>query len=146
MPAWIPDRCSSTAALPIAPDDTTGSLTAKLARLGGELLIATLPRYLAGEIVPQPQPADGASYAPRLEKEAGQIDWREPAAIIERKVRAYQPWPSAYTTWNGQRLKILRARVETEEQGSGIRGQESGSRESGRGDRWRAGGGRRRDR
>jgi len=111
------------AALTIAPDDTTGSLTVKLARLGGELLIATLPRYLAGEIVPQPQPADGASYAPRLEKEAGQIDWREPAAIIERKVRAYQPWPSAYTSWNGQRLKILRARVGTGDQGSGIRGQ-----------------------
>jgi len=117
-----------TAALPIAPDDTTGSLTAKLARLGGELLVATLPRYLAGEIVPLLQPADGASYAPRLEKEAGRIDWREPAAIIERKVRAYQPWPSAYTTWNGQRLKILRARVGTggagnREQGTGSRGQ-----------------------
>jgi methionyl-tRNA formyltransferase len=114
-----------TAALPIASDDTTGSLTAKLARLGGELLIATLPRYLAGEIAPQPQPTDGASYAPRLEKEAGKIDWREPAAIIERKVRAYQPWPSAYTSWNGQRLKILRARVGTG-QGAGVRGQESG--------------------
>ena len=116
----------STAALFIAPDDTTGSLTAKLARLGGELLTATLPRYLAGEIVPQPQPVNGASYAPRLEKEAGQIDWREPAAIIEHKVRAYQPWPSAYTTWSGQRLKILRARVGTGEQGSGIRDRKSG--------------------
>jgi methionyl-tRNA formyltransferase len=112
-----------TAALPIAPNDTTASLTAKLARLGAELLIATLPRYLAGEIVPQPQPGVGASYAPRLEKEAGQIDWREPAAIIERKVRAYQPWPSAYTLWHGQRLKILRARVGTSEQESGISGQ-----------------------
>ena len=111
------------AALPITPDDTTGSLTAKLARLGGELLIAKLPHYLAGEIVPQPQPTDGASYAPRLEKEAGRLDWREPAAIIERKVRAYQPWPSAYTSWNSQRVKILRARVGTSEQGSEIRGQ-----------------------
>jgi methionyl-tRNA formyltransferase len=113
-----------TAALPIAPDDTTGALTAKLARLGGELLIATLPPYLAGEIDPQPQPTDGATYAPRLDKEAGKIDWREPAAIIERKVRAYQPWPSAYTSWNDQRLKILRARAGG--QVTGVRGQESG--------------------
>jgi methionyl-tRNA formyltransferase len=112
-----------TAALPIAPDDTTGNLTAKLARLGGELLVGTLPRYLAGEIVPRPQPSDGASYASRLEKEAGQIDWREPAVIIERKVRAFQPWPSAYTTWSGQRLKILRARVRMGEQGTGSRSQ-----------------------
>ena len=120
-----------TAALPIAPDDITGSLTTKLARLGGELLIATLPRYLAGEIVPQPQPTDGATYAPRLDKEAGKIDWREPAAIIERKVRAYQPWPSAHTSWNGQRLKVLRARVGTGEQESGIRDQGSGVRGQG---------------
>ena len=115
-----------TAALPIASDDTTGSLTAKLARLGGELLIATLPRYLAGEIVPQPQPTDGATYAPRLEKEAGKINWREPAAIIERKVRAYQPWPSAYTSWNGQRLKILRAGGTGEGQGAGSGGRNPG--------------------
>ena len=120
-----------TAVLPITPDDTTGSLTAKLARLGGELLIATLPRYLAGEIVPQQQPIEGASYAPRLEKEAGRLDWREPAAIIERKVRAYQPWPSAYTSWNGQRLKILRARVGTGEQRSGVGSQGTGIRDQG---------------
>jgi len=120
-----------TAALPITPDDTTGSLTAKLAQLGGELLVATLPRYLAGEIVPQQQPIEGASYAPRLEKEAGRLDWREPAAIIERKVRAYQPWPSAYTSWNGQRLKILRARVGTGEQRSGVGSQGTGIRDQG---------------
>jgi methionyl-tRNA formyltransferase len=110
----------SAALLPIAGDDTTGSLSGKLARLGGELLIATLPRYLAGESLPQPQPTAGASYAPRLEKEAGRIDWREPARTIERKVRAYQPWPSAHTVWNGQRLKVLRARVGTGERRSGI--------------------------
>ena len=120
-----------TAALPIASDDTTGGLTTKLARLGGELLVATLPRYLAGEIDPQPQPTDGATYAPRLEKEAGKIDWRESAALIERKVRAYQPWPSAYTSWHGQRVKILRARVRMGDQGSGIRSQESGGRNPG---------------
>ena len=100
-----------TAAIPVASDDTAGSLTDKLARLGAELLVSILPRYLAGEIVPQPQPAAGATYAPRLEKEAGEIDWHAAAVSIERAVRAYRPWPSAYTTWNGQRLKVLRARV-----------------------------------
>lgn len=97
-----------TAAIPIAPDDTTGSLTDKLAHLGAELLVATLPRYLAGEIAAQPQPHDAATYAPRIEKEAGAIDWRTAAVQIERQVRAYQPWPTAYTDWNGQRLKILK--------------------------------------
>jgi methionyl-tRNA formyltransferase len=112
-----------TANLPIAAEDTTAALTAKLATLGADLLIATLPRWLAGEIIPTPQPATGATLAPRIEKAAGQINWREPAALIERRVRAYQPWPSAYTSWNGQRLKVLRAKVG---EGSGVRSQESG--------------------
>ena len=97
------------AALPIAAADTTGTLTAKLAALGADRLIATLPHWLAGAITPRPQPAAGATFAPRIEKAAGEINWREPAALIERRIRAYQPWPSAYTSWNGQRLKVLRA-------------------------------------
>lgn len=99
------------AAIPIAPTDTTGSLTVKLAALGADLLLRTLPGWLGGSITPQPQPEVEATYAPRITKEAGQIDWREPATTIERRVRAYQPWPTAYTTWNGQRLKVLRARA-----------------------------------
>ncbi len=103
-----------TASLTIAPDDTTGSLTARLAALGAGLLAQTLPRWLRGEIVPQPQPEQGATLAPRIGKEAGAIRWTEPAEQIERKVRAYQPWPSAYTTWGGRRLKLLRARAESQ--------------------------------
>jgi methionyl-tRNA formyltransferase len=99
------------AALPIAPDDTTGTLTAKLASLGADLLIRTLPRWLAGEITPRPQPAEGATFAPRIEKSEGEIRWSEPAALIERRVRAYQPWPSAYTIWRGERLKVLKAGI-----------------------------------
>jgi len=99
----------ATAAIPIAADDTTGTLTAKLADLGADLLIRTLPGYLRGDIRPQPQPDAGATYAPRIAKEDGRIDWREPDGIIARRVRAYQPWPSAYTTFNGQLLKILAA-------------------------------------
>jgi methionyl-tRNA formyltransferase len=114
----------SAAYLPIGPDDTTGMLTGKLAELGADLLMRTLPRWLAGELRPQPQPKEGATYAPRIIKEEGQINWAEPAVLIEHRVRAYQPWPSAYTSWNGQRLKVLRTRAE---QGTGIRDREPGT-------------------
>lgn len=99
----------SSASLSIAADDTTGTLTGKLAHLGAGLLTATLPAWLAGALAPQPQ-GEGATFCPRITKEAGLIDWRQPADLISRKVRAYQPWPTAYTAWNGQRLKVLRAR------------------------------------
>ena len=115
----------SAAHLPIAADDTTGTLTPKLASLGADLLVRTLPRWLAGELAPIPQPNEGVTWAPRITKEEGQIDWSEPAALIERRVRAYQPWPTAYTRWNGLGLKVLRARADQE---SGDRGQESGGR------------------
>ncbi len=101
------------ASLPIAPDDTTGSLGEKLAILGAERLLHALPGWLAGEITPQPQPEAGATYAPRSAKSEGRIDWSESAALIERKARAYQPWPTAFTDWKGQPLKILRARVDS---------------------------------
>ncbi len=97
--------------IPIEPVDTTGSLTEKLAGLGADLLVRTLPGWLAGTLPPVPQPEAGATYAPRIAKEQGRIDWSEPAEVIERRVRAYQPWPSAHTTWNGQMLKILRGHV-----------------------------------
>jgi methionyl-tRNA formyltransferase len=99
----------STAAIPIAPHDTTGTLTPKLADLGADLLIATLPGYISGDIRPQPQAEQGATNAPRIAKEDGRIDWREPAELIAARVRAYQPWPSAYTAFNGQLLKVLAA-------------------------------------
>ncbi len=114
----------SAAYLPIAADDTTGTLTPKLAALGADLLVRTLPRWLAGELIPIPQPAEGVTWAPRITKEEGLIDWSEPAALIERRVRAYQPWPTAFTRWNGLGLKVLRARVE---EGSGDRDQEAGT-------------------
>ena len=121
----------SAAYLPIAADDTTGTLTPKLASLGADLLVRTLPRWLAGELTPMPQPDEGVTWAPRITKEEGQIDWSEPAAQIERRVRAYQPWPTAYTRWNGLGLKVLRARTGQESgdrvQGTGVRGQEPGA-------------------
>ena len=114
--------------LPIAADDTTGTLTPKLAGLGADLLVRTLPRWLAGELAAMPQPEEGVTWAPRISKEDGLIDWTEPAALIERRVRAYQPWPAAYSRWNGLGLKVLRARAD---EGPGIWDQGSGDREPG---------------
>ncbi len=98
-------------ALPIAQEDTTASLTPKLARLASDLLIETLPRILDGTFVPQPQDSSRASVFGILRKEQGRIDWSLGAAEIERRVRAYDPWPGAYTYWNGVLLKVLGASV-----------------------------------
>lgn len=94
---------------PIRPDDTTGSLTARLAGLGARLLVDTLPRWLQDEIVAQPQDGSRATYAPMIRKEDGLIDWGEPAAVIERQARAFDPWPGAYTYWQGRRVRIAQA-------------------------------------
>lgn len=93
----------------IRSDDTTASLSERLAHLGAQLMIDTLPKYLRGEIVPQPQPAEGATYSPKIDKADAQIDWRQPATEIERMVRAYIPWPGTQTLWNGQLVKIRKA-------------------------------------
>ena len=97
--------------VPIAPDETGQSLFDKLAPLGGRLLREALPRYLAGELAQVPQPAEGAVYAPMIKKEDGLLDFTRPAAELERRVRAFFPWPGAFTFVGGLRLKVLRARV-----------------------------------
>lgn len=94
-------------AIRLASDETGQSLHDQLALMGGELLIETLPGYLAGTLQPQPQPEDGVTYAPQIRKEEGQIDWKQSAVVIDRLVRAFTPWPGTFTTWNGQTLKIL---------------------------------------
>ena len=101
----------SVAREPIRPDDTTASLSERLSLIGAQLMAGTLPKYLSGAIAPQPQPEEGATYSPRIDKADAQIDWRKPAAEIERMVRAYTPWPGAQTMWNGQLVKILKAEI-----------------------------------
>jgi methionyl-tRNA formyltransferase len=108
---------------PIAPDDTTGSLTAKLAELGAQLLIETLEDWLGGTIQARPQDEAQATYCSQLTKEDGRLDWSQPAAYLDRQVLACDPWPGAYTTWQGQRLKVLRARPLPDWQGEGQPGQ-----------------------
>ena len=104
----------SQRAIPISPDDTAGTLFEKLAPIGAELLLETLPRYLSGELHPLPQPAEGVTYAPMLKKEDGLLDFTRPAAELERRVRAFTPWPGTWFEWNGEPVKVLRARVNAE--------------------------------
>ncbi len=99
------------ARLPIRPDDTTGTLSARLALLGADLLAQTLPGWLAGEIQPQAQDEAQASFAPRLSKEEGRLDWTQPAIALERRVRACDPWPGTFTLWNNKRLKIIKSQI-----------------------------------
>jgi methionyl-tRNA formyltransferase len=101
------------AASPILPTDTTASLSARLADLGAQLLVQTLPDWLDGRIAPIRQSELGgeASGCRLIKKEHGQIDWSQEAAAIERMVRAYTPWPTAYSTWRGEIFKILAAAV-----------------------------------
>ena len=93
----------------IQPNDTRATLKERLAQIGAELLIETLPVYLAGKLVPRPQLEEGVTYADQLRKEDGRLDWSLSAIELDRRVRAFAPWPGAFTTWQGQRLKILRA-------------------------------------
>jgi len=95
--------------LPIAEDDTTGTLTTKLAALGAQCILEVLPRWVNGEITPEPQDELQATHTRMLKKEDGLIRWDKPAAVIARQVRAYNPWPSAYTYWQGKLLKIQMA-------------------------------------
>jgi methionyl-tRNA formyltransferase len=94
--------------LPITVEDTTGTLLEKLAGLGGDLLLETLPDYLSGKTLPRPQPGEGVTYAPPLRKEDGRLDFTRPSAELARCVRAFQPWPGAWMPWRNGVLKILR--------------------------------------
>jgi methionyl-tRNA formyltransferase len=95
--------------IPIAEDETTETLTAKLAHLGAQALLDVLPLWIEGWITPEPQDDQQATHTRMLRKEDGEIHWDRPAAVIARQVRAYTPWPSAYTRWRGKLLKILLA-------------------------------------
>lgn len=97
--------------VPLPPDARAGPLTDDLFRLGAKKLIEVLPGYVNGQIVPHPQDDSQATITRMLKKADGEIDWTQPAVIIERLTRAYDPWPGAYTTWRGQNFAVLAARV-----------------------------------
>jgi methionyl-tRNA formyltransferase len=82
---------------PILPEDNSATLHDRLAQLGAELLVETIPNYVAGKILPKPQPDEGSSYAAKIKKEDGRIDWNEPAGKNLNRLRAFTPWPGAFT-------------------------------------------------
>jgi len=98
-------------AVPLAADETTGSLQAKLTPLGVRLLLETLQRLKDGTLVAREQDENQATLAPILKKEDGLIDWTQPAVVIERRVRGLDPWPGSYTYLNGKLLKVHRAEI-----------------------------------
>ncbi len=98
-------------AMPIAADDTSASLHDKLAALGARLIVAALARLERGELRAEPQAQAGACYAAKITKAEAEIDWGDAAALIERKVRAFNPLPGASTAIRGAALKIWRARA-----------------------------------
>jgi methionyl-tRNA formyltransferase len=105
----------SQARTPILREDNSQTLHDRLARLGAELLVETIPDYVAGKILPRPQPIEGASYAAKIKKEDGKIDWNEPAEKILNRLRAFTPWPGAFTFLppepKPQLLKIWKAEI-----------------------------------
>ena len=99
-------------AIPIAPDDTAGTLSARLAELGGRLLVETITRLKTGTLVPHAQDASQATLAPLLKKEDGAINWALPAVALANRIRGLSPWPGAYThLTGGDRWTIWRALV-----------------------------------
>ena len=97
------------AQIPISPQDTTGSLMDRLSLIAAQLLLEVLPRWVKGELTPQPQHEAEATYSAPISKEEGEIDWHLPAVDIWRRVRAFQPWPGCFTRWRGRQLKIIEA-------------------------------------
>jgi methionyl-tRNA formyltransferase len=105
----------------LTSDDTAGSVFEKLSHLGADLLLETLPDYLGGKLTPIPQPEEGVTYAPMLKKEEGRLAFNQPAEDLERRVRAFNPWPGAFMDLDGMPLKVHRARVEAGDAGVGQR-------------------------
>ena len=99
-----------TAATPIEQEDTAGTLHDRLSRMGAELLLPTLAGLENGQITPRPQDPSQATYAPKIDKEAGRIRWDRPARVLFNLLRAFDPWPGAFTFWQGQLLKLFRPR------------------------------------
>lgn len=98
--------------LPIRADDTTGSLHDRLAELGGRLMVEALELASCGGLKPEPQPLDGVTYAHKIEKAEAAIDWTQSAAVIARRVRAFNPFPGASAALGGEPVKVWSACAE----------------------------------
>jgi methionyl-tRNA formyltransferase len=95
----------------IGPDDTAGDLHDRLARIGAEVLLETLPPIAAGTAQPEMQDESLVTHAAKINKDDAQLDWSQPAAELKRRVRAFNPWPVAETVYRDQILRVWRATV-----------------------------------
>lgn len=96
---------------PITADETASTLHDRLAEMGASLLVETLERYAAGGLSPEPQPEAGVTYAHKLERQEGFLDFTKPAAELERTIRALNPWPGTWFEHDGARIKVAEAAV-----------------------------------
>jgi methionyl-tRNA formyltransferase len=95
---------------PIDPDETAGELEGRLAHLGADLLLDTLPAYLANKLEPKPQPEEGVTMTRLIRKSQAAIDWTQTAEVLHNHIRAFSPEPGAFTYWKGSRIKLLRSK------------------------------------
>ena len=107
-----------TERLAISATDTTTTLHDRLAALGGRLMVETLELAACGGLTPTPQPADGVTYAHKIEKAESAVNWADSATTLARRVRAFDPFPGASTTWRGDTLKIWGAQLHTDNHSS----------------------------
>jgi len=98
--------------VPIGPEATAQSLHDALAAMGADLIVPALDGVAAGTLAAEPQPEVGVTYAAKLTRDEGALDFREDAAVIDRKIRALNPWPGVWFAYQGERIKLLAARVE----------------------------------
>lgn len=98
--------------MPIDPDANTGELSAELAALGAMLMLEALDGLDSGALVPRPQPETGVTYAAKLQSGEERLDWREDAAFLARKVRAFAPQPGTWFDMDGERIRVLAAKAE----------------------------------
>jgi methionyl-tRNA formyltransferase len=108
---------------PIRAEDNAQTLHDRLAQLGAELLVRTIPDLAAGKVTPQPQNPDHASYARKITKEDGHLDWKQPARVLWNRIRAFTPWPGAFTFLpaegkRGAMLKVWSAQIEPDRSGA----------------------------
>lgn len=99
--------------VPIADTDTAASLLVELARRGAAMTLQALDGLAAGTLTPQPQPETGVTYAAKLTREDGAIDWQKPAAFIDRQIRALTPWPGTYFKLGAEAIKLHKAQLVT---------------------------------
>jgi methionyl-tRNA formyltransferase len=114
----------ATAITPIRDDDNGQTLHDRLADLGGDLLVASLPEYLAGRLIPRPQPSEGVSLARKITKEDGRVVWDRPAVDLWRRIRAFTPWPGAFChAEGGGRTRLVKIHAAVPCEGSGRPGE-----------------------